>query len=43
MEGNQPAITAMVLNLVQRLQQTPVAPEPDLEAPAHKMEVVRDE
>lgn len=43
MEGNLPVSTAMVINLVQRLQQTPVAPEPEQEAPAPKMEVARDE
>lgn len=43
MEGNLPVSTAAVINLVQRLQQTPVAPEPAQEAPAPKMEVVRDE
>ena len=43
MEGNLPVSTATVINLVQRLQQTPIAPEPPQEAPAPKMEVVRDE
>lgn len=42
MEGNLPASTAMVINLVQRLQLTPVAPELE-QARAPKMEVLRDE
>lgn len=42
MEGNLPVSTAAVINLVQRLQQTEVAPEPKAE-PVPKMEVVRDE
>ena len=42
MEGNQPVSTATVLNLVQRLQQTPEAPELEQARPP-KMEVLRDE
>lgn len=42
MAGNIPASTSDVLNLVQRLQNTEVAPEPKPE-PVGKMEVVRDE
>lgn len=42
MEGNLPVSTATVINLVQRLQQTRVAPETE-QPQTPKMEVVRDE